>query len=467
MADVLTSTAVLAADIVPVLIKERMLMLSERQMVLFGLAQKEQLPAGMGKTAQWTRYERLPLPTSPLAEGVTPNAIPLTTAIVQAIVDQWGSDVALTDMGLLTVRHPALRVAQERLGTQHGETVDREIQRVLNGGTNVTFAAGRTARSGLVAGDNPSTDLIRQIVANLRSQGAPPYEGGHYVGVVDPFGEMDLTKDATFVNAASYSNLRALLNGEIGMWMGVRWVRSNFLPILTYLQIDLGTSTGDTNFTQTSGDTTPVVHVAADTTTAAPSGGAKFAANATVVVEITRLDPQTGQEVVISKGQSVTNASAFVVRIEAASGFVAGTYNFYCSLSGSVVPLYQATFTYGSLADKTSLIVFALSGTAVLTAGSGASAPVVPVQATGAVAPPPAPQVGTAGGPNVHLGYVFGKESFGVLDLGGLETFLTPAVASDSDPLVQRRKVGWKQPWKAVVLNPNFYSRFETLSAFN
>src|SRR5438128_3181930 len=201
MADVLTSTAVLAADIVPVLIKERMLMLSERQMVLFGLAQKEQLPPGMGKTAQWTRYERLPLPTGPLGEGVTPNAIPLTTAIVQAIVDQWGSDVALTDMGILTVRHPALRAAQERLGTQHAETIEREIQDTLNGGTNVVFAAGRSARASLVAGDNPSTDLIRQTVANLRSQGAPTYEGGHYVGVFDPFVEMDITKDATFVNA--------------------------------------------------------------------------------------------------------------------------------------------------------------------------------------------------------------------------------------------------------------------------
>src|SRR5437667_9496969 len=118
MADILTSTAVLAADTVPVLIKERMLMLSERQMVLFGLAQKESLPPGMGKTAQWTRYERLPLPTSPLAEGVTPNAIPLTTAIVPAIVDQWGSDGARTDIVRLTVRPPAPRCAQYRPRTQ-------------------------------------------------------------------------------------------------------------------------------------------------------------------------------------------------------------------------------------------------------------------------------------------------------------------------------------------------------------
>src|SRR5204862_8081562 len=123
---------------------------------------------------------------------------------------------------------------------------------------------------------------------------------------------------------------------------------------------------------------------------------------------------------------------------------------------------YQATFTYGSLAATTTLIVAAPSGTGNYAASSGATAPVVIVQATGAVAPPPPPTA-----TNVHTSYIFGKESFGVVDLGGLETFLTPATASDSDPLVQRRKVGWKQPFKPVILNPNYFTRLESLSAFN
>src|SRR5438552_12810305 len=134
MADVLTSSATLAADLIPLFIKEKLLLLFERQLVLFQFGDKENLPEGSGKTVQFTRYNRLPLPTVPTTEGVTPSAIPLNTAIVQAIVDQWSSVVALTDVGILTVKHPVLRIAQDRISMQHSETVDREIENVLQGG---------------------------------------------------------------------------------------------------------------------------------------------------------------------------------------------------------------------------------------------------------------------------------------------------------------------------------------------
>ena len=65
------------------------------------------------------------------------------------------------------------------------------------------------------------------------------------------------------------------------------------------------------------------------------------------------------------------------------------------------------------------------------------------------------------------LSYVFGKESFGVVDLAGLETTLTPSTPTDSDPLKQRRKCGWKQLYKAVIKNTSYFERLETLSAFN
>jgi len=84
------------------------------------------------------------------------------------------------------------------------------------------------------------------------------------------------------------------------------------------------------------------------------------------------------------------------------------------------------------------------------------------VSITGAIAPP---DTSTAG--NVHTTYVFGKESFGVVDLSGMKTYMTPPTASDSDPLVQRRKIGWKQMFKAVIKNTDFFRRLESLSAFN
>jgi hypothetical protein len=84
------------------------------------------------------------------------------------------------------------------------------------------------------------------------------------------------------------------------------------------------------------------------------------------------------------------------------------------------------------------------------------------VPGTGAVAPatPPAAV-------NVHTTFLLGKGAFGVVTLGGLETTMTEKKATDSDPLAQRTKVGWKQPLKGVVLNPAFFKRMESASAFN
>lgn len=449
MADVLTTSNTLAGDLVPVYIKDRLLMLSERQLVMYQFGDKEDLPEGNGKTIQFTRYERLALPRTPATEGISPSAVPLTTAIVQAIVDQWIGTVKLSDIGIMTVKHPVLRIATDRSGTQHSETIDREIQTVLNGGTNVTFANGRTARSQLVAGDNISTDMLRGMIANLRAAGAPPFEGGFYAGVIDPFLEMDLNKDSTFANAAAYSNIEKLWNGEIGpKWMGARWTRSNFIPAISYLQTGSDTSSQFTSATNTS----------------LPAGGTGFVATTgNLVWVVTKLDPQTGQETLISAAVTQTPAgSAWSLDITQTANSGAGDYNFYVSLQGSVVPVYQTTITLGPGAAAV-VVRFVSGGTQTLTS----TPPVVVVQGLGAVAPPAPPQVGTAGGPNVHVGYIFGREAFGVTGLGNLETFITPNVASDSDPAAQRRHISWKQLFKPVIKNPNFFQRFECLSAFN
>ena len=78
-----------------------------------------------------------------------------------------------------------------------------------------------------------------------------------------------------------------------------------------------------------------------------------------------------------------------------------------------------------------------------------------------AVAPPDCPATGT-----VHTGYVFGQGFYGATRLSRLETTLTADRPEKSDPLNQRRQVGWKQFFKSMVLNPDFGFRFESQSGF-
>lgn len=433
-----TTSLSLSADLVPLYIKEKLLSLAEKQTVFMDIADKEDLPEGNGKTVQFTRYERLALPNSPITESDTPSSVALTTSLVQAVMDQWGAIVNISDVAELTVKHPVMRVAMQRLGTQSGETIDREIQKVLMGSSNINFPNARTSRSGLLAGDFPSTDDVRKIVSTLRANGAMNYDGSNFLGVFDPYIEMDISKDATFVTASSYSNLKTLLNGEVGQWMGVRWKRSNLIPIIT--RISAGAAVVGT--------------VAAAPFTA-------FATGATLSVKVSRLDPSTGFETAIGDSLPVTISAGAAVTISLTQATIGnGTYNIYSSLEGGAAG--TETFQIRAVvagANVTITINKGIgTGTEVLT---GAAITVV-VRATGAVAPPNSSSAG-----NVHITYVFGKESFGVVSLQGLKTYMTSATSSDSDPLVQRRKMGWKTMFKAVIKNTDFYRRLESLSAFN
>lgn len=428
------TTSTLAADLVPVLIKEKLLSIAEKQTVFYELGDKETLPENSGKTVQFTRYERLPLPNAPLAEGVPPTNTPLTTSVVQAVVDQWGATVGLTDVADLTVRHPVLKVAQQRLGTQHNELVDREVQRTLMGGSNVSFSNNRASRSALVAGDYLTTDDIRRAVSTLRATGAMDFDGSNYVGVFDPYVEMDLTKDSTFVTASSYSNIKTLLNAEVGMWMGVRWKRSNYIPIVA------ATSTG--------------IAIAANTTLNSFTG---FTASSSVRAKATKLDATTGFETSIFAEATITNAAAFRVLFTFSAD---GIYNCYTSLQDGAAgtPTFQVRVTRSGTNVTVNVAKAAGTGTVVVTGNAQETV----VTATGAIAPPDG---STAG--NTHLTYVFGKEAFGVIDLAGLKTYITPATPTTADPLVQLRIVGWKQIFKAVIKSTDFFRRIESLSAFN
>jgi hypothetical protein len=152
----------------------------------------------------------------------------------------------------------------------------------------------------------------------------------------------------------------------------------------------------------------------------------------------------------------VTNASAYTVAFTITATAPEGRYNVYVSAEGGTVPTYQTTVTKPVGAQYVGVVAKAVTTAAAATS--------VGYSATGAPAgadPPAAPGV-------VHIGYIFGKSAFAVPALGSrVETTLTPATASDSDPLKQRRKAGFKFMTKTCILNTDFFRRFEASSAFS
>ncbi len=405
-------------------IAEKTLLVAKKAVIFQQLGDKNQLPAHNSKTFQFTRYDRLDLPGSSLTDGVTPTNTDMAITTVSATCEEWGAYVNLSDVAQLTIKHPVLVKAINLMGLQAAETMDREIINVLLAGTNIFYGGNVANRAALssTSTDVMNTALVRKMVSTIRQNGAYEYEAQDYMGVVDPYVEMDLSADSTFQTAASYSNIKVLQNGEIGRWMGVRWMRSNLIPILA--GIAAGTYT----------------------TPASPAG--TFTA-ASYRVTTAYYDVKTSFLVGLTQNDAVAFANLD-------------------SLGGT---------TPSSTAYKYKIFVGAAAGGATGTMYQGVETTYgtdfIPAATAFSVVDPPASGVSIVGSnvpgsaKNVHFSWIFGKESFAVVDLMKLQTFVTPAQASDSDPLLQRRKAGWKFMFKAVIQNQDFIERAETLSAYN
>jgi N4-gp56 family major capsid protein len=430
----LSTTASLSPDILAVYMMDELLDRAEKDLVFWEKCEKSPIPEGSGKTAQFTRYERLPLPEAPLEEAVTPLATPITLSTVDAVLDQWGAFVSMSDVVQLVINHPIVQQARELLTLQHNELVDREVQVVAMGSTNVYFAGNVASRASLVAANVIATDDIRRVVANLRQNGAPPRKGGMFDGIIDPFVEGDISKDPTFQTASSYSQIGTLKDFVIGRWMGVEWSRSNGIPILSLMS---GTWYAIT------ADTAPV------------TGGTLFTGTVPVIARVTRIDPMTGFETQIGAEVSASNASPFSVKVRITGTAPSGTYKVYSTMSGGAAGTATLQVRMRHAIGATDDIFLVMAGAP--TTGTG-----YVVLGSGPVAPPTPPAT-----INIHMTYVMGRGYLGATTLSALKTFVTPATASDSDPLAQRTKASWKQLFKALVLNPMFGTRIESASAFN
>ena len=422
MADASTTFSTLSTDAPNVWISREMYRLAERNLRIGKYAQKYTLPQRFGKTMRIVRYKRMALPTATLTEGTPPDAVALSIENVDVTVEQWGIVVLLTDVAQITTTHPALNIAIERTALAMAEVLEREQCNMLLGGTQVQYPGSVATRDALGANDTLDTATVINVAATLRSRGAMEYEGALFSGVLSPQAEADIVSaDQTFKDASNFANVRRLEYGEIGIWMAVRWARSNFMPIF------VGIAAPGTQSATVSG-------YGNEAGAGAGIGGSK-------VVVVAR-DANSDYERKISQSKTVT-AGKDTADVTTPTS-TAYTYDIYLTNTSGAAQKR----VFSRVAANT---VKGLSST-VYTAGTTATAPVAP-----------------ATGVEVFVGWVFGKDAFGRVELNGmsLQSYITPAGASYSNPLAQGRKIGSKIMWKSFIIENDFFVRLEAASGFS
>lgn len=204
--------------------------LAEPLLVHDQFGQKQPIPKNGGKTIEFRKYSPLAKALTPLTEGVTPNGQKLTMSVITATVDQYGGYVTLSDVLLLTAIDNNMLQATELLASQAGRTLDTITREVLQGGTNVMYVNGKTARASLAytdedTNDNMTFDTIRKAVRALKVQNTPRINGS-YVAIVHPDVAYDIMSDPKWVNVKTYSDPSGMYEGEIGKIEGVRFVET-------------------------------------------------------------------------------------------------------------------------------------------------------------------------------------------------------------------------------------------------
>ena len=437
MPDIATTFATLQQDAPNVWIARQQYRLAEKRLIVGRAATKFNLPQRSSKTLRVTRHKRLALPTATLTEGTPPDAVSLAVETVDVTVEQWGITVLLTDVALITTEHPALQIAIDRTALAMAEVLEREMCVMLMGGTNVFYPGSVTSRAGLSSANKMDTATVLKATVDLANTGAAPFEGALYMGVMPPQVVGDLTaSDQTFKDASNFANVRKLEYAEIGVWGRVRWSESNFLPIFK------GQGTPDTSAASGSlsgGNCKPQVVV--------NSTGGSLPASTNFKIAVVWRDKNTDYE------RHITQTSANISTAASAGGSVQVTvptstltnyvYDVYMTQAGGTSPLYRVLSRQSTATS------------AAITSFPTGSEPVLPAA--------PAPGV------EVFVSWVFGKDAFGRVELDGmsLQSYITPAGASWSNPLAQGRKVGSKVMWKSFLIDGAFMARIETGSAFS
>jgi N4-gp56 family major capsid protein len=402
-------------------------------------AKKEKLPQGEGTVIRFLRYDRLDVPLTTLSEGVPPADDSPTLNYIEATAGQYGQVVTLTDVLQMTVKHPVLQQAIKLVADSMVRTDDRIIQDALIAGTNVFYGGNRASRDLLQTTDVLTTTILKRVHAALDltdgvAGGAPYFEGGMWGGCLHKKLDLDLGDDQTWKDMAVRQDKEKLKRGVVNVWQGSEWKTSNFMHELE--------NVGATETLVTNGGT-----ITGNTGT-----GSSFVAAQTVLVRVTRTHKKRGFEEKISQlftRAITTTGNNLIVTI--GTGGTSANFVYNISISES---------------DGSSTVRRAATRVA-----AGSVSTFTNFQAAGTIAPIQPGVVGVGGvtaGFKAYIGYVFGDDAFGVVDLDGakLDAGVTKSERSIADPLMQIRKVGAKFFMTALILNDLWIARVECASAY-
>jgi N4-gp56 family major capsid protein len=215
---------------------KKILEAAKRRMVFAQFAYETDLPNG-------TKDLALPIYSSNITdwvaqsgqtgEGVDRTMTPidnLTTVTFTPVTYRYGCAISVDVVR--TSQVDVVRHAREQLSYYAAYSIESAIVTALEAASSpneVVCGGGAAAGSG----DTLSPDAIAEALRKMRANSWFSEPNRPFVLVIPAICEEALMKDSQFVNASEYGSNEVVMNGEIGKYLGVRIVTSEFCPAKT------------------------------------------------------------------------------------------------------------------------------------------------------------------------------------------------------------------------------------------
>lgn len=430
----------------------RLLERAYRKLVMDCVCENLTMKEGSGDTAYMVRYKTMIVPVSTLTEGVTPDGSTIELEEVTVQLDQYGDFLMLTDVSLLTTKHPLLQQAQVLLADNAARVMDREITLVLLAGTNIQYHDGSiAARTDILASSIMTNDVVAKANITLSTGGASPVGGmrqdakkNHdpnynasleYYAIVGSHVKYDILRPSVNFGSFIQNNVynqkgSGVLMGAVGKWLGCLWIETNFIPVITL-----------------------------------------FGNKTVAAAEGTDVGDCTGVDLDVSNGAgTLANLTTYywkVVRRSKLRGFPENISIAHSTDTGAADDTMDFTFDdeyyydlyFGSAAADSDLKLV----------GTGYHNQTVTVLAvpTSTVTAPANIRAANDNDPSaVHIVFICGEGCVAWAGFYKTKFMVSPDGATNTDPLNQRRTVGYKFFGKAVIKNNDFMLRLELASTF-
>ena len=216
-----------------------LLSVAEQNLVFSNFGEKRNIPARGGKSIEFRRFEKIVVGSGNhlLTEGTAPTETQATISTVAATISQYGAFAKVSDLLEAQGFDPIIAEYSEKFGMHMAEVVDTVVRDVLIAGTTIQYAstaATRTGASGVGSGMYLNSAELREAKKTLERQNVKAIEG-NLICILHPDNTKDLYADADIVNAFQHAAPRGpgnpLLTGELGTWMGIKFVQTTNLKI--------------------------------------------------------------------------------------------------------------------------------------------------------------------------------------------------------------------------------------------